>query len=372
MNSLLQKRSAFILSHPFHYLVYKSLIQKLPDCIAVIETRKETPFDFSPEFINTLPCKHIVLDEQDLRSLDQTVDVIFCMTPKHVQKRFKIAKTVLVQYGMAKEIYNHGLWRCLADINLMYGPYSHSAISGHAVSAPVGNLRFDGFKPKQTGGAGVLYMPTYGELSSLGSFVHVLRELNPKVAIKIKLHHASEFADLHLIPKLKEFPNVKVVDAYTDAAQEIAAADLVISDYSGAMFDAAYLGRSLVLYQPPIEQTIKRTSEKSLEISRGSDFGHVITEPKLLADYLNSTIKEGYQAPKQFDRDYYFSNRGNVADAAIVAVSKMLDGSIERTAVQDSIKGTYQSLLAKASVHRSNKVLLKQIGKNIARKFKRP
>lgn len=343
-------RIGFILSHPFHFYIYRPLIKALKSPLAIIELRKNTPFEFSDEFIAGLGCKHVLLDETQLNRVDQQVDVIFAMTPKHLEANFKHAKVVVMQYGMAKEKYNYGLWRTHAALNMMYGPYSTAMVSGHAVARSIGNIRFDAVKPERLGGAGLLYLPTYGELSTLGKFADLLPQLNPKIPVRIKLHHASEFADKDIIAKLEAEPRVTLLDGYHDALDDIAAADVVLSDYSGAIFDAMFLERPVALFQPGFVQSVVRTTDKSIEIARGSELGEVLDSSEALIAFFDRLADGIPPKPGTAERSEFFSNPGNAVPAALQALDDLVNDRIKRTVVQDAIHYAYCKLLERPQI----------------------
>lgn len=338
-------RVGFVISHPFHFFIYRPLIRALKNPIAIIETRKNTPFEFSKEFFQDLGCEYVVLDEQSLKRVDMQVDVIFVMTPKHLSAGFKNAKTVIMQYGMAKENYNYGLWRCRGALNMMYGPYSTAAISGHAVARAVGNVRLDGYTPPRIGGGGLLYLPTYGDLSTLSRFAALLPQLNANVPIKIKLHHASEFEDAAIIRPLRDDPRVTLLDGYRDALEDIAAADVVLSDYSGAIFDAIFLQRPVVLFQPGYTQRVERTNDRSIEIARGEDLGEVLASDEDLIAFFDRLAAGVPPKPAKVDRAEFLSNPGCAVPAALKLLDQLINDEIPRSVVQDSIANTYMQLI---------------------------
>jgi len=337
-------RVGFVLSHPFHYFIYRPLIEALKNPVVVIEKRKKTPFEFSTDFIKALPCPYVVLDETQLGMIDKQVDIVFVMTPKHLAAGFSHARTVVMQYGMAKEYYNYGLWRSLGDLNMMYGPYSANMVQGHAVAYPVGNTRLDGYVAPVTGGGGLLYLPTYGALSTLSKFADLLPQLHPDVPIKVKLHHASEFEDAAIIARLKTDPRITLLDGYRDALDDISAADIVLSDYSGAIFDAIFLNRPVALFQPGYTQSVKRTDDRSIEIARGGDLGEVLDSEEALIAFFDRVAAREQPKPAGLARSEFLSNPGAAVPVALDLLDKLINDEIPRTLVQDSVYETYSSL----------------------------
>lgn len=345
--SLNDVRIGFVISHPFHFFIYRPLIRALKNPVAIIEKRKNTPFEFSKQFFLDLGCEFVILDEKELGVVDQQVDVVFVMTPKHLAANFKNAKPVVMQYGMAKEAYNYGLWRCRGALNMMYGPYSTAAITGHAVARSVGNTRLDGYVPPRIGGGGLLYLPTYGDLSTLSRFASLLPTLNTDVPIKIKLHHASEFEDARIVAQLKDDPRITLLDGYRDALDDIAGADVVLSDYSGAIFDALFLQRPIALFQPGYTQKVARTNDNSIEIARGSDFGEVLSTDAELVDFFDRLAAGAQPHPPRVERSEFLSNPGNAVPVALDLLEQLVNEEIARNVVQESIFSTYSQLIAR-------------------------
>lgn len=345
--SLDDVRIGFVISHPFQFFIYAPLIRALKNPLVVIETRKKTPFQFSPEFLDKLNCPYVILDETQLKIVDAQVDVIFVMTPKQLGTNFPIARKVLMQYGMAKEFYNYGLWRCNADLNMMFGPHSTKQVEGHCVARSVGNTRLDGYVPALRGGGGLLYLPTYGELSTLSKFADILPKLNPRVPIKIKLHHASEFDDAAIIARLKEDPRITLLDGYRDALDDISQADIVLSDYSGAIFDALFLERPLAMFQPGYNQTIKRTDDRSIEIDRAADLGEVLVTDEDLIGFFDRVAEGNSSRPDAANLSEFLANRGAAVPVALDLLDKLINDEIQPSLVHQSIRETYRKLSAR-------------------------
>ena len=336
-----------MISHPFHFYIYRPLIQALKNPLVVIETRKKTPFEFSNAFFKSLRCPYVVLDETQLKAVDNQVDVIFVMTPKHLGAKFTHARTVVMQYGMAKEYYNYGLWRCLGDLNMMYGPYSANMVAGYAVAHAVGNTRLDGYVAPRSGGGGLLYLPTYGALSTLAKFADLLPQLNASVPIKIKLHHASEFEDAEIIARLKGDPRITLLDGYRDVLDDISEADIVLSDYSGAIFDAIFLDRPVALFQPGYTQAVKRTDDRSIEIARGADLGEVLASEDELVAFFDRIATGQQPKPARVSRSEFLSNPGKAVPVALDLIEKLINDEIVPSLVQESIYETYSKLRAR-------------------------
>lgn len=354
-------RVAFIVSHPFQYFFYRDICKHFERRVFVLEKREDTPFEFDAEFLASVDGQIVWIEEENLSQVDGLVDVIFCMTPKHVLHLFKKSRTVALQYSLAKEVYQYGPWRVLADLNLMQGPYSHNLVTGFCNSRAVGNPRYDRL-PSPTAPRGesaseksapgkksakapikVLYLPTYGELSSLPVFIEALAEFDESFDVTVKIHHASEFSDIEIVEVLRSLPQITLHTGYHDALDLIVEADVVVSDYSGAIFDAFYADKPLVLIQPEVTQTKIRTEARSLEIARAADMGPVIET----AGELVPAIRDALNAPQKWAdsratlRAEVFSEGGNSVAQVVEAVVDLVNGKMVPPLPLESLRTAY-------------------------------
>jgi len=329
----------FIISHPFHFRFYEKLINSFENPIVFIDVREDTPFEFSDDFLEKLNCPYYFVKGKAIKRVGRTVDFMFCMTPKHLTYNLSPARVITMQYGMAKEDYNYGLWRSRADLNLMFGDYSHDMIRSFAISRAVGNLSLQDFHgSNKEAQHDWLYLPTYGELSSLSSFVRALSFSKVKPLIRVKLHHASEFEDAEHKEILETYSNIEIIDPDVNTIEEIEKSKVIISDYSGAIFDSIYLDKKLVLFQPPAKQKIVRSSRFSIENFKANELGTAIETPQELAQLLDGQI-----AIKDIavDKSLYFSNQGSELKHILKVLDEYIKGDNLPTATQMSSRVTY-------------------------------
>lgn len=163
------------------------------------------------------------------------------------------AKLAFVQYGLAKEDYNYGLWRALADVNFVFGDYSRTKLLALSNAVVVGHPVLSRWQkglrcslPKCSLPT-LLYAPTWGEHSSLKANCCALRELAASSQYRVILapHHNSLVFDGDLINEIPA--GVKVVTSQEERLSALQQADVVVSDFSGIIFDAFYLGKKVAV-----------------------------------------------------------------------------------------------------------------------------
>ena len=188
---------------------------------------------------------------EELRSLDGMFDLIVCQTPVLPNLLLEKSLVVAQQYSLSKETYQYGVWRSLASMNLMYGEYSVNRVRGVSNARAVGNPMFDRWfdrdrrvPDRQSVSKHGLYLPTYGSLSSIPLVAPFLAKLDAQITVK--LHHSEEPEMAALLPD-----NCVVLQADADPVELYESADYVISDMSGAAYDALYARRPLVLVGEP-------------------------------------------------------------------------------------------------------------------------
>lgn len=354
-------RVAFVMSHPFQFDFFEAPARLLKDPVFVIETRKDTPFTFSREFLARLPGTVVTVDTNDLKDLDGGVDVLVCLTPIPVLKLFERTKVVCIQYSLSKETYQYGSWRAVADLNLMFGPYSLARVAPFCTAEVVGNPRFDGRLPgkRAKGAEGIAYLPTYGELSSLTMFERYLETRSGSRPVTIRPHHMSEFTDQEALERLALHPDVTLLSAYDDSLALIQRSAVVVSDFSGAAFDAAAAGAPVVLIQPdsiPAQATLRTTAD-SLEVAGADRIGPVVRS----ADAIEAAVEgiltsDSWKASRAALVDECFANMGDAGPRIVSALDRLMEGGYERDLANRQLSALYHTYLTRTrSLQRSVK-----------------
>lgn len=169
-------------------------------------------------------------------------------------------KKVRVLYGYAKDRWNYAEWNEGFDLILAYGPYSEERLSRYANVISIGHPRYrQSYLKNLTDITGkqfvkihdkpvLLYCPTWNDLSSLNLFVKNKEIFEREFTVIVKLHHGNVLSDNQQIWKsLKLTSNVYLFDECTDLFDLLAQCDIVLSDYSGAIFDAMLFRKPIVL-----------------------------------------------------------------------------------------------------------------------------
>ena len=283
----------------FQFNHYVGFVKRFPSSFLIVEKRLSGDASLPEWLAERYSNPVLIANKHQILMLDGVLDVMIVQTEFSTLYKFKKTKIIMWQYGLAKEKYNYGEWRSLASGILCYGDYSAKRFLKYAPSISVGNLSFEStcMEPLDEGLVSfldnekkkILYVPTWGDLSSVGMYLeYVCSNLSEKYCLIIKLHHND-------ISKFKNCEFVLSSSAYFltgeySVASLMSSVDVVISDYSGAIFDAVYFTKPLVLLN--IHDKDLLASEKidlaSLECRRRSDIGVCVNDRKDLICAVDS------------------------------------------------------------------------------------
>lgn len=259
----------FYMETAFHYDVYKNIIFALQKagyaCSLVIADGCDTAFvqEMAAQ-MKTL--RHDGLGAITLSKMKSQGTVLAAMvSPYYTPLLHGTARRhVRAIYGLAKDRWGHAWWNAFYDLILCYGDHSRDRLNIAGSAVTVGNPRFDDWhnqrydrqlvnalarnKTKPL----VLYAPTFGDLCSIPHWAERLSVLHPRCTLLVKLHHgtklrASEEASRRLMEK---YFRRSIVDG-TSSFALLEAADLVLTDNSGFIFDAIHAGKRTVLLEWP-------------------------------------------------------------------------------------------------------------------------
>ncbi|HEN8707034.1 TPA: CDP-glycerol glycerophosphotransferase family protein [Pseudomonas putida] len=290
-------RVGFVGWNPFQFLHIQKLASTFPGACFVIEKRKDFIEEFSEEVLKNPSTPIMVWDRAKMPALDGVFDIIVCQTPFSRIETFEKSKIAMIQYGYAKEPHNYGPWRAFADVCLTYGPYAADRIDYFSPTAAVGNPRYDDWHKdefherarikhgdklnakKKT----VLYLPTWGDLSSVDQYIEAIYNLSENFNVLTKMHHNTQLLEAGRKEKIST-GSICHFGANDDLLELLSISDIVISDYSGAIFDAIYCKKPIALLEADLEDQIggKKIDDYSLEYSRRDELGLRIHSPEQL------------------------------------------------------------------------------------------
>lgn len=143
------------------------------------------------QFLKENNYKPIWLKEKSKKKYD--ILLMALVYPNAPDAKYKIR----YNYSLAKEKINYAVHNILFDYILCYGPRDISFLEAYSKTIGVGAIKFSSFHKKKNNDEKktILYLPTYGEYSSIESLVEPLAKLSSKYNIIVKVHHGTAFLE---------------------------------------------------------------------------------------------------------------------------------------------------------------------------------
>ncbi|RYD49727.1 MAG: CDP-glycerol--glycerophosphate glycerophosphotransferase [Verrucomicrobiaceae bacterium] len=304
---------AFIGWNPFQFRQILGVARQLENSCLVIEKRADHIFHFDESILTESGRPVVIWSRKRVDRLDGLFDVIVCQTPFSQMETISRSKIAMMQYGYAKEEHNYGQWRSAAGLCLAYGDYAARKLSPLCPVEVTGNPIMDAWYTGEFHQAArarygalldptkktVLYAPTWGDLSTMDLYLDEVKSLASDFNVLLKLHHNTDMLDK---PKRKGARSgVALSFGANDSLLDLfSISDIVLSDYSGAIFDALNCEKPVILLH---SETTLRFGEKmgpgSLEYASRHRIGPVIEEHGI----LRKTVQEVFAGTLDFTQE---------------------------------------------------------------------
>ncbi|MGG1481157.1 CDP-glycerol glycerophosphotransferase family protein [Bacillus smithii] len=271
------KKIGLFCSTIFHFYIYENIIKNISNNYVFIspdlKDKKENKKLMN--FINNKGYQLFKEDEIIIGS--SSIDILlspywrpsFLLYPSNI-------KMVRLMYGYAKDDWNYADWNRYYDLILTYGEYAQHKLKKFNNSVAVGNPRIYGieqklknepiqdikgryfldFKKKEK--LTILYAPTWGDLSSFAYVRQYIEHLSEEFNFIVKAHHLFSVKDDVKFNQLIQDFKIFYCDEQTDLFSLIHVSDLMISDYSGAIFDGILSGINTVLVNGKLSNTLEK------------------------------------------------------------------------------------------------------------------
>ncbi|WP_018633959.1 CDP-glycerol glycerophosphotransferase family protein [Neomegalonema perideroedes] len=358
-----QSRIAFVGWNPFQLNHAAPFIRAIPGAVFLLEKRKDYVERFQSGALEDPTLPVLVHPAEEMEKLDGAFDMIVCQTPFTGVERFAKTTLVSLQYGYAKEPHNYGPWRSLADLALTYGDYACEKISYFSPAVAVGHPRRDDWEnplwraaararraEAADGRKTILYAPTWGELSSAPEFLPVMARLAEDHRLIVKMHHNTDFTEEARRLGLMELQarGATLLGASDDLFEALAAADVFVSDFSGAIFDAVLARKPVVLVGDPAKAALGRKLDAySLEYARRAELGVVVARPEDLEAGIRMAAERSEEVVAQVSalRARLFLDRPGAGERAAEALRALAEGAWRPSQQQLYMRRDIQELL---------------------------
>lgn len=372
---------AFIGWNTFQFNHVSILLKAISSSKFIIECRNDEQTFIDPKILAEFSDRVIKLPKGRVIEIDGDFDVLVCQTPFDDIEKFRDTKIVMIQYGYAKEPHNYGTWRSLADLNLTYGDYAKSKIMPFSPAVSIGNPNYDKWEntnyklikyserldsEKKT----ILYAPTWGELSSIDSYKDAIAKLACNYNVLIKLHHNTSIFK-HNESASSFFGNCIVFSEYTDILELLAISDVLISDYSGAIFDALYFRKLIVLLNNSDALDSNKLDEYSLEYSRRSDIGAIVENASGLEKGIHKalSLQVPYTDAQDLLRKQLFSQSSNTTSKFLLEIDNLLNNkyalSQSQKYIRENVKENFHLVSKNRELKTRNRPLILKLRRKL-------
>ena len=218
------------------------------------------------------------------------------------------------------------------DAILCYSNYEKDLLSIYAKTYLVGKLNYCKFKKEKNRKKTVLYLPTYGAVSSLKNDLDAFRALKRegKYKVIIKLHHGT----VHLASESINSAQIEevfddILDEKTPLENILAKADVVVSDNSGSLFEAIYAGVpvcSISAVKTNNQYNGLYPLQDSLRKSRVIPYRKTVTN---ISSLIKETLsKETIEKQMRFRREQFPLTRDELLDSFTKVIDYFLQKNI--------------------------------------------
>lgn len=377
---------AFIVWNSFQLLHFKPLLKAIPTALLIVERRKKSK-EIERALFNGISNNIAYIDHNKIfQKIDGHFDVLVTQTVFEQLHLFRKTKVAMLQYGYAKEPHNYGTWRSLADVNLVYGQYAADRIGYFSPVEVTGCPKYDEYHSTHFLHAAqekyrksidytkptVVYAPSWGNLSSFNDYISGIEKLSQHYNVLVKLHHNTVFFSKVHQDYHHQYPHLHFYYENDDLLSLIAISDLVISDFSGAIFEAIFCKKPVVLLSNSAKND-EKLDKYSLEIANRKELGYEVFSPKDLLQTVNKAMIE----KKLVHQNLYhqlFMDTTNATQNVIDSLQRLAKGSYALSQQQLYVRQTEIRLQEEIQKNQASKKPLhnlKQISKKIIRRKKK-
>ena len=241
------------------------------------------------------------------------------------------SKQVRMLYAVISKQYTYSAANKHYDCALVASEFGASLMARHGVRTqvigyPKLDAWFDGTMTRETARAElglpmdrtvVVYAPTFGELCAHDHYARALSELDLDADFLVQLHPVTYVNDIERFRSA--LPDARWIAPDEAGIHVLAAADAVITDYSGVTFEACAMDVPVLLLDRP---GVPLTDDVEI---RYRDAGPRVTEPGQLQPRLEELLAspERWAERRAHYRDTFFAHHGDAGRRAADAFRQL-------------------------------------------------
>lgn len=237
------------------------------------------------------------------------------------------------------------------DAILCTGDYEAEYLKAYSNTYVIGNLKHINFHKKlnvKNNKPILLYLPTYGNLSSIDNILNTINSLKKDYYIITKFHHGTSFLKAE-INRINQLINVcdEFYDHTTQLSELLEKTKVVLTDNSGSIFESIYVQVPVAIYSDDTNKnkignfnTIQHMAVENGFIPYTNNLSDI---PKI----LKAAISEKYINKENELKKILFNDIKNPIDNFINVIEKYLSNNINNNykSIHDLLVNDYKDNL---------------------------
>lgn len=238
---------------------------------------------------------------------------------------------VRYQYGMAKPEWNLDVWSAKFDLIFCNSIYDEAFLKGYTSTLLTGFLKYgnisENHQRKIHKKPYLLYLPTYGDESSINELADHLKNLRKDFHIVTKLHHGTSYLEADRKELAGSFSD-EVYDHFTPLVELMREADVILSDSSGAIFEGLITKVPVVVFRWSLPLPFEGLPSLE-ELVIADELVKCVSNPTLLRNILLEA-SQGYDQSQLDKIKEIFPVIGNeTLDICMSQIYKLLNDDID-------------------------------------------
>ena len=238
------------------------------------------------------------------------------------------------------------------DAELLFSPYEARFLSAFTKTELIGNLKYASFEAAErpeTDKKILLYLPTYGDISSIDAIADTLAGLKDEYYIITMLHHGTSF----LFSEGDRTEKIVAVsdehyDHRTELASLLSVADVVLSDNSGAIFESLFAGVPTAVCSDDLNRRrIGGLDTTQYKLAKEGVIPHT-TDPSGIPAALSAALSDGVASRQREMRSALFHLPDDPVAEFVGVIEKYLNDEVDRDfkAIHDLASGDFMASAA--------------------------
>lgn len=260
-------------------------------------------------------------------------------------------------------------WNIYYDAILCHSKYEASYLSVYSKTFVLGTLKrkYEKITNNITDKPTLLYLPTYGALSSMDELINIFDSLKSKYHVIIKFHHGTSFLNTEKkrLEKLKSLSD-EWYDLNTSLSYLLSKSDVVLSDNSGAIFEALYNGTPIAIFANNINKKLDNFTTIQYDLVE-SDIIPYTSKSDNIINILDLARSEEYMKKQRQAKCDLFFIEENAEDTFLNIMKSFINDKINKKYKQlhDVLVKDYSEKLKTSNLYTNISVQNKELQEKI-------